>query len=115
MFAISDLDSPCSALISPSSEGRVTVITPSSCLTSIGTATCMLKVPFGPLTVTSRPLIVTSTPEGTTTGIRPIRDIGTPLPDVGEDFPAHAMLLGLPVGHQARRRRDDGDTETAED
>jgi hypothetical protein len=28
--------------------------------------------------MTSRPLIVTSTPEGTTTGIRPIRDIGAP-------------------------------------
>ena len=78
MLAISDLDSPCSALISPSSDGLVTVILPSSWETSIGTATCIDKVPFGPLTVTSRPLIVTSTPEGTTTGIRPIRDIGTP-------------------------------------
>src|SRR5215475_12773007 len=115
MLAINDLDSPCSALISPSSDGLVTVITPSSCLTSIGTATCMLNVPFGPFTVTSRPLIDTSTPEGTVTGIRPIRDIGTPLPDVGEDFPAHALLLGLPVGHQARRGRDDRDAETAED
>ena len=50
MLAISDRDSPCSALISPSSEGLVTVITPASCLTSIGSATARLRVPFGPFT-----------------------------------------------------------------
>src|SRR5712692_3161377 len=115
MLAISERESPCSALISPSSDGLVTVITPPSCATSIGTATSRLSVPFGPFTVTSRPLMVTSTPGGTTTGIRPIRDIvSSPLPDEGEDFPAHAMLLGLPVGHQAARRRDDRDAEPAE-
>src|SRR6202012_3716339 len=37
-----------------------------------------------------------------------------PLPDVGEDFPAHAVLLGLLVGHQAAGRRDDRDAEPAE-
>src|SRR5215831_5602721 len=106
MFAISERESPCSALISPSSDGLVTVITPPSWTTSIGTATSWLSVPFGPFTVTSRPLIVTSTPAGTTTGIRPIRDIVSSLPHVGEDFPAHALLFGLPVGQQAARLRD---------
>src|SRR5215471_3862409 len=114
MFAISERESPCSALISPSSDGLVTVITPPSWTTSIGTATSWLSVPFGPFTVTSRPLIVTSTPAGTTTGVRPIRDIVSSLPHVGEDFPAHALLLGLPVGQQAARRRDDRDAEAAE-
>src|SRR6202012_305315 len=37
-----------------------------------------------------------------------------PLPDVGEDFPAHAVLLGLLVGHQAAGRRDDRDAEPTE-
>src|SRR5215469_5426946 len=114
MLAISDLDRPCSALTSPSSDGLVTVITPSACLTSIGAATSMLRLPFGPFTVTSRPSMVTSTPDGTTTGIRPIRDIVCLLPDVSEDFPAYALLLGLPVGHQAARRGNDRDAETAE-
>src|SRR5215469_11123015 len=36
------------------------------------------------------------------------------LPDVGEDFPAYALLLSLLVGHQAGRRRDDCDAEAAE-
>src|SRR5215475_2159922 len=58
--------------------------------------------------------MVTSTPLGTTTGIRPIRDIAGSLPDVSEDFPAYALLLRLLVGHQAGRRRDDRDTEATE-
>src|SRR5690349_19537140 len=99
MLAISERDSPCSALISPSSFGRVTLMAPSACETSIGGVTSMLRVPRGPFPVTSRPLIVTSTPLGMTTGVRPIRDIVVPLPDVGEDFPAHALLVGLLVGH----------------
>ena len=75
MLAISDRDRPCSALISPSSLGLVTVICPSACDTSMGSATVRLKVPRGPFTVTWRPLMVTSTPAGMTTGVRPIRDI----------------------------------------
>src|SRR5215469_576672 len=114
MFAISDLERPCRALISPSSDGLVTVITPSPCRTSIGAETSMDRLPLGPFTVTPRPLIVTSTPEGTTTGIRPILDIVCLLPDVSEDFPAYPLLLGLPVGHQAARRGNDRDAETAE-
>src|SRR5258708_20860462 len=114
MLAISERDRPCRALISPSSEGLVTVITPSSCRTSIGTATSRRRLPFGPFTVTSRPLMVTSTPEGTTTGIRPIRDIVAPLPDPGEDFPAYALLVGLLIGHQARRGGDDRDAHAVE-
>src|SRR5215472_6143910 len=114
MLAISERDRPCSARISPSSLGLVTVITPSACWTSIGVATSRLNSPFGPLTRTWRPLIVTSTPLGMTTGVRPIRDIADSLPDVGEDFPAHAFLLRLLVGHQTGRRRDDRDAEATE-
>jgi len=75
MFAISERDRPCSARTSPSSDGLVTVIAPALWLTSIGAAISTCRLPFGPCTRTSRPLMVTSTPVGTTTGIRPIRDI----------------------------------------
>src|SRR5579875_1931748 len=116
MFAISVRDRPCSALLSRSSSGRATVIAPSSPRsTVIGSATVCVRVPLGPLTVTVRPSMSTSTPEGTATGSRPIRLIGLLLsPDVGEDFPAHATLGGLLVGQQAGRRRDDRGAEAAE-
>src|SRR5580704_14293001 len=85
MLAMSDRERPCSARISPSSLGLVTVMMPSACFTSIGAVTSRLSSPFGPLTWTLRPSMVTLTPAGTTTGSRPIRDIAGSLPDVGED------------------------------
>src|SRR6516225_2463465 len=114
MLAISDRDRPCSARISPSSLGLVTVMTPSCCWTSIGAVTSRFSSPFGPFTWTLRPSTVTSTPLGITTGIRPIRDMAGSLPDVGEDFPAHALLVRLLVGHQTRRRRDDRHAEASQ-
>src|ERR1700749_1540451 len=117
MFAISVRDRPCSARTLPSSLGRLTVMTDSSLTTEIGSATVRLRVPFGPFTLTAWPSMATSTPLGTVMGSRPIRDIVLlpSLPDVGEDFSAHATLLGLLGGHQAARRRDDRDAESAED
>src|SRR5690606_9017165 len=58
-----------------------------------------------------------STPLGTGMGSRPILDMlcSSPLPDVGEDFPAHTTLAGLLVGHEAVRRRDDRDAQPTED
>src|SRR5580658_9403496 len=113
MFAISVRDKPCSARTEPSSLGLVTLMTPSSRTTSMGSATVCFSVPFGPCTVTARPSTVTCTPPGMSTGSRPILDIAAPpLPDVGEDFPAHAALLGLLVGHQPARGRDDRHAET---
>src|SRR5450755_2662801 len=115
MLAISDRDKPCRARTSPSSLGLVTVIDPSACVTSIGAATSRLRRPFGPCTTTSRPLMVTSTPPGMTTGMRPIRDIAGSLPDVGEDFSAYALLVRLLVGHQPGRGGDNRDTKAAQD
>src|SRR6201987_3170166 len=115
MFAISGRGRPCSARTEPSSLGRVTLMTPSSRTTSMGSATVWLSVPLGPCTVTSRPSMGTCTPLGMVTGSRPILDIAAPpLPDVGEDFPAHAALLGLLVGQQPARRGDDRHAEAAE-
>src|ERR1700739_1214300 len=116
MLAISVRDRPCSARTEPSSLGLVTLMTPSSRTTSIGSATVCFSVPFGPCTVTSRPSKVTSTPLGMVTGSRPIFDIAAPpLPDVGEDFPAHAPLLGLLVGQQPTGGGDDRHAEAAQD
>src|SRR5215468_10658332 len=114
MFATSVRDRPCSARTLPSSLGLVTVMTPSLLVTSMGSFTASDSCPLGPRTVTSRPSMVTSTPLGIVTGIRPIRDIAVSSPDVGEDFPAHALPDRLLVGHQATRGGDDRDAEPAE-
>src|SRR4051794_37130589 len=112
--------SPCRDLLIRSSSGRLTSRTPSSPFsTMIGAATVWLRVPLGPLTVTTGPSMVTSTPEGTGTGSLPMRDMfcsppGLSSPDVGEDFPTHALLVGLPVGEQPLAGRDDRDAEAAE-
>src|SRR6478736_5079772 len=111
-------DRPCSAFERRSSSGRLTSRTPSSPFsTVIGWATTCDRVPFGPLTVTSWPAIWTSTPPGTRTGSLPIRDMffsPSRLPDVGEDFPTHALLVGLTVGQQTLARRDDRDAQATE-
>jgi hypothetical protein len=68
---------PCSDRERRSSFGRVTTRAPSSSrATSMGDATVCVRVPLGPFTVTTAPLMETSTPAGTETGILPIRDIG---------------------------------------
>src|SRR5919197_2217129 len=118
MLATSVRERPCSERLRRSSSGRDTCSVPSSPLPiSIGSAMVCDRVPLGPLTVTARPSMFTSTPAGTGMGRRPILDMLflLPSPDVGEDFPAHALLGGLPVGEQPRRRGDDGDAEPPED
>src|ERR1043166_2033340 len=54
-----------------------------------------------------------STPLGTEIGCFPIL-LMTWSPHVTENFAACAGFCGLPVGHQAVRRRDDRDAEAAE-
>src|SRR6478609_5387140 len=111
---------PCRALLWRSSSGRLTSRTPSPCSTVIGAATVWDRVPLGPLTVTSGPSMAMSTPDGTATGSLPIRDMlffsfsVSSLPDVGEDFPTHALLVCLAVGQQALAGRDDRDAKSAE-
>src|SRR4029453_13309722 len=106
---------PCSDLLTRSSSGRVTRSSPfSPRVTLIGSATRCSRAPLGPRTLTSWPSTVTSTPEGMATGSFPIRDTSlTPslrhLPDVRDDFAAHAVVVRLPIGLQTLRRRDDGD------
>src|ERR1700733_6208175 len=82
----------------------------------IGSAMVCESVPLGPFTVTSRPLMVTSTPLGTVIGSLPMRLMSDlPSPDVGEDFPAYSLLGALTIRAEAGRCRDDRDAEAAED
>src|SRR5688500_16769474 len=81
----------------------------------MGAATVWLSEPLGPLTLTVWPSRAMSTPPGTAIGSRPIRDIfAAPLPDVGEDFPTHALLVRLLVGEQPGGGRDDRHAEPAQ-
>src|SRR6476661_1629757 len=110
-------DSPCSDLLRRSSSGRWTSRVPScSHATVIGSGTVCDRTPLGPCTVTVRPSMETSTPVGTVIGCLPMRDISSaPLsPDEGEDFPAHALLGGLPVGEQPGGRGYDRYTQATE-
>src|SRR4051794_5144403 len=116
MLAMSVRDSPCRARFWRSSLGRCTRRVPSSSRSTVmGAATVWRSVPLGPVTLTVWPSMATSTPLGTAIGSRPIRDISfAPLPDVGEDFPTHALLVRLLVGQQPGRGRDDRHAETPE-
>src|SRR5688500_2711229 len=96
------------------SVGRVTTMVPSSWLTDISGCRARLRVPLGPLTVTWRPSIVTSTADGTGMGRRPIRDMVDRLPDEREDFAAQLRLARLLAGHDALARADDDDAQAAE-
>src|SRR3954469_3392009 len=116
MLAMRVRDRPCRARFWRSSLGRCTSSVPSSSRwTLMGAATVWLSEPLGPLTLTVCPSMATSTPPGTAIGSRPIRDIfAAPLPDVGEDFPTHALLVRLLVGQQPGGRRDDRDAQATE-
>ena len=66
------------ALLRRSSSGRLTRIAPSSSRsTVIGSITVCVRVPLGPFTVTVRPSMDTSTPDGTVMGSFPMRDMSS--------------------------------------
>src|SRR4051812_24491924 len=121
MLAMSVRVSPWSERELRSSSGRTTAMVPSSVRSTVmGAATVWLSVPLGPLTVTTCSSRLTSTPDGTGMGSLPMRDMlllssRSWLPDVGEDFPTYALLVGLSVGQQPLARRDDRDAQAAED
>src|SRR6478672_9597529 len=107
--------SPWSCLWVFCSVGRVTTSVPFSRLIVMSGCRARLSVPFGPLTVTLRPSIVTSTPDGTVMGRRPMRDMAYRLPDEREDFAAELRLTRLLAGHDPLARADDDDAQAAED
>src|SRR5690625_2804614 len=115
MLLTSERERPCRPRLSRWSSGRFTVTVLSSTVTVMGSGSTCDSSPLGPLTVTDWPSTLISTPDGTLIGALPIRDMLAPLPDVGEDFPAHLVVVRLTVGEQSLGGRDDRDTQPAED
>src|SRR5262249_4002126 len=72
---------------------------------------------LGPLTFRTFPSFLTSTPFGIATGILPMRDtcVSPGSPDVAEDLAAQLLFPCLLAGHDPAGRREDGDSETAQD
>src|SRR5882672_7127599 len=58
--------------------------------------------------------MVTSTPDGTVMGRRPMRDMSFRLPDEREDFAAQLRLARLLAGHDPLARADDDNAQAAE-
>ena len=80
-----------------------------------------VSVPFGPLIVTDKPEILTSTPEGTTTASFPIRDMSCffplsffRLPNEAHDFATNVALARFAVGHEPLACGQNCYTQTAE-
>src|SRR5687767_15196265 len=103
--------SPCSARCFGSSDGRWTVMFPSSSAIAISGCRRRSSSPRGPFTFTVCPSTVAVTFFGTGTGFLPIRDIDPLLPDHGEQLAAGARLTSLTVGHQPLRGAEDRHAE----
>src|SRR5436190_8199295 len=112
---------PCSDLLTRSSSRRDTSSSPLSARAMvIGSATWCCRVPLGPFTCTCWPSSVISTPDGTGIGSLPMRDMCVPLSyssllDVGEDFSAYGVSVGLSVGQQTARGGDDRDAHATQE
>src|SRR5512132_3382240 len=115
LFATSARTRPWKARVFCSSLARVNCTTLFSTFTSMPGTSAVLRVPFGPLMVTAAPSFFTSTPFGSEISFLPIRDMSSSLPDLAEDFAAHAALHGIVAGEHALGRRHDRQTEAAED
>src|SRR5664279_6564754 len=104
---------PWSARCWRSSSGRPTRSSSPSWVTVISSGASSSSEPFGPLTATWLPLIVTSTPDGTGMGFLPILDM-VQLPDLTEDLSAHLALARLAVGEQTLVGGQHGDPHATE-
>src|SRR5687767_10346756 len=100
MLATSVRVRPCSARWPGSSEGRATVMFPSSIAIAMDGCNRRSSSPLGPFTFTVCPSIVAVTFFGTGMGFLPILDIVPLLPDHGEQLAAGARLTSLAIGHQ---------------
>src|SRR5579864_7397633 len=76
-----------------------------------GTGTCIL--PFGPWTSMASSAICTLTPAGIGIGFLPIRDMA--LPNLAQEFAAHAFFAGGLAGHDSARRGKNGNAHAAND
>src|SRR5882757_5072032 len=102
--------SPCLARFGRESSARSTWSVSPSVLVVMPSGMCFDSSPLGPLTLNVPAFWASVTPLGMGSGFLPIRDM-TFLPDLAEELAAEARLAGGPVGHEALRRRQDGDAE----
>src|SRR6478672_9696593 len=112
MLARSDRVRPCRLRWKPSLSGRSTVRTPS--LTRIFMSGCIVdvRVPRGPLTVTTFPSAMSTwTPPGISIGCFPIRLMRSS-PHEGEDLAADAFLGCVAIRHDPLGRGHDGDAQS---
>src|SRR5262245_41152852 len=94
-----------------SSAVSTTTVSPSFLTRTFG-VTGWVSVPSGPFTDTLAAATLISTPLGTGTGSFPTRDMfALRLRYDAEDFAADTARARHPVGHNAARRRHDGDAE----
>src|SRR5439155_11470162 len=115
LFPTSVWERPCRALWWASSPGRLTV----TCFPSNSTLSSGWSVressPLGPLMRMVLPDSWTLTSGGTGTGFLPIRDMGSLLPDQGEELAAEIRGPGVAIAHQALGGGDDRDAEAVPD
>src|SRR5487761_346944 len=92
---------------------RVAIKWPSFWSNSIrpGTGTCIL--PLGPWASIASSVIWTFTPDGSGIGFLPIRDMA--LPNLAQEFAAHAFLAGGLSGHDSARRGKNRNAHAAND
>src|SRR5579862_1587874 len=107
---------PCLARFSRESSARNTWSLSASVLIEMPAGSGFDSSPFGPLTLNEPGFCESVTPLGSGNTLRPMRDIPislyqTPLPDLAEELAAESLFAGRAVGHQALRRRQDGDPQ----
>src|SRR3954469_661117 len=107
---------PCLERFSRESSARRTWSLSASVLIEMPAGSGFDSSPFGPLTLTEPGFCDSVTPLGSGSTFRPIRDITVslyqaPLPDFAEALAAEPLFASRAVGHEALRRRQDGDAQ----
>src|SRR5690348_561052 len=98
-----------------SAEPSAQLTLPLSIATWTPAIAAIFNVPFGPLPVIVSLATVHSTPLGSVMGFFATRDIFISLRHGADDFAADALGARLGVAHDAVRRGNDGDAESAHD
>src|SRR5262245_11100277 len=91
-------------------------IAPLSIVAATSSCSISCRVPFGPFTLIVWPCTLAVTPAGIATALLPIRDmVSLASEHRTEDFATDVLVARLVVGHDALRRRHDGDAEAVVD
>src|SRR3954471_5578216 len=92
-----------------------TLTAPFSNFTSTSSCTTNCSWPFGPFILTVCPSTVAVTPDGTVTGLLPIRDMVDLSEHRKENFAAHIRVARVVVSHDSLGCRQNGNAETIVD